>query len=53
MKMMGKLVMKTTAFFAILTILCGVIYPLVVTGVAQAPRAASLQSMVISMAADY
>ena len=34
--MMGKLVMKTTAFFAILTILCGVIYPLVVTGVAQA-----------------
>ena len=36
MNTFGKILMKTTAFFALLTILCGVIYPLAVTGIAQA-----------------
>lgn len=47
--MMGKLVMKTTAFFAILTILCGVIYPLVVTGVAQTAFGSQAKGSIIAV----
>lgn len=35
MKTIGSIFAKTTAFFAILALLCGVIYPLLVTGVAR------------------
>ena len=48
MKTFGKILMKTTAFFALLAILCGVIYPLAVTGIAHAAFGSQAEGSIIA-----
>ena len=49
MKTLGTIIMKMTAFFAVLALLCGVIYPLAVTGVAQVAFASQANGSILEI----